>query len=165
MVVMGHITAPFGVKGAVKIQTDTESPDSLLAWREVHLGRNGQWRTVKVLHMDARPDGQVVAQFEGCTDRDAAFAMRGQLVAVPRSSLPEPDDDEYYWADLIGMTVSGIDDVDLGRVDNLLSTGANDVLVVRATDGSERLVPFVEAFVVKVDTAARHITTLWGLDY
>lgn len=162
---MGHISAPFGVKGWVKIQTDTEYPDSLLDYEQVWLGRDGQWRQVAVQDMQARPAGLVVAQLDGIDDRDAAFALRGQLVAVPRAQLPQTADDEYYWADLIGMRVTGLDDVELGVVDHLLSTGANDVLVVRAADGSERLIPFVAAFVLQVEREQRCIRTAWGLDY
>lgn len=162
---MGHITAPFGIKGWVKIQADTEYPDSLLDYPRLFVGREGAWRETEVLAIEARPKGLLVAQFEGCADRDQAFALRGQLVAIPRAALPETTDDEFYWADLMGMQVKGIADVPLGRVDHLLSTGANDVLVVRADDGSERLIPFVAAFVLHVDREAGVISTAWGLDY
>lgn len=162
---MGHIAAPFGVQGWVKIQADTEHPDSLVAYPELYIGQEGNWRLTRVLEMEARLKGTLVALLEGCGDREQAFAMRGQLVAVPRASLPDAGDDEFYWADLMGMTVSGLDGVDLGTVQNLLSTGSNDVLVVKGPDGVERLIPFVAAFIVKVDKMARSITTLWGLDY
>ena len=162
---MGHITAPFGVQGWVKIQADTESPDSLLAYPELYIGKDNNWRPIKVLDIEPRLKGTLVARLDGVADRDKAFALRGQLLAVPRAALPEASDDEYYWADLIGMAVSGIDDVDLGTVNNLMSTGANDVLIVNGPDGVERLIPFVEAFVINVDKTARRISTLWGLDY
>lgn len=162
---MGHITAPFGVQGWVKIQADTETPDSLLAYPELYMGKDGNWRLIKVLDIEPRLKGTLVARLDGVADREKAFALRGSLLAVPRESLPAEDDDEFYWADLIGMAVSGVDGVDLGTVDNLMSTGANDVLIVKGPDGVERLIPFVEAFVVEVDKTARRISTLWGLDY
>lgn len=161
---MGRINAPFGIKGWVKIQADTEYPDSLFEYSELHVGRDGDWRVLKVEEIETRPDGAVI-RFAGYDDRDQAFALRGQLVAVPREQMPEPEADEYYWADLIGMTVIGHDEAVLGEVSHLFETGANDVMVVKGADGVERLIPFVSAVIEKVDTQARIITAQWGLDY
>lgn len=161
---MGRISAPFGIKGWVNIQADTESPDSLVDYPELHVGRDSNWRVIKVEEISVRPKGTAV-KFFGIEDRDQAFALRGQLVAIPRSALPPTGNDEYYWTDLIGLTVLGIDGVLLGSVSHLLETGSNDVLVVKGDDGVERLIPFVAAIVEKVDIAAKVITTQWGLDY
>lgn len=161
---MGRISAPFGIKGWVNIQADTESPDSLVDYPELHVGSDGQWRVIKVEEISVRPKGSAV-KFFGVEDRDQAFALRGQLVAIPRSALPAAGKDEYYWADLIGLSVVGLEGAVLGTVSHLLETGSNDVLVVKGQDGVERLIPFVAAIVEKVDIAAKVITTQWGLDY
>ena len=97
-------------------------------------------------------------------DRTAAEAVDGFYVAVPREALPKPDKDEYYWADLIGLEVWNTQDVRLGTVSGLLSTGAHDVLQVQ--DGEvERLIPFVASYVTDVDVAVRRIRVEWEADW
>jgi 16S rRNA processing protein RimM len=86
------------------------------------------------------------------------------LIAVPRSQLPEQDEDEYYWSDLIGMSVVNEANEQLGTVSNLLETGANDVLSVKGESG-EILIPFVDAVIKQVDAANRTIRVDWSADY
>ena len=97
-------------------------------------------------------------------DRNAAEAVTGYYIAAPREALPQPDKDEYYWADLVGLTVRNSSGLLLGTVSGLLSTGAHDVLQVQ--DGEvERLIPFVAHYVTTVDMAARCITVEWEADW
>mgnify|MGYP002368946320 FL=1 len=91
--------------------------------------------------------------------------MKGFLVGAPRSVLPEPAEDEYYWADLIGLEVVNTAGERLGRVDGLIETGANDVLRVVGENGNERLVPFVSAVVLAVEKEAGQIRVEWGSDW
>jgi 16S rRNA processing protein RimM len=110
----------------------------------------------------------IVASSEDVPDRNAAEALRGARVFVPRSSFPTAGDDEYYWVDLIGLAVVNREGVALGRVRELLASGPQTTLVLDATeDGKpvERMVPFVSAFVDQVDLAGRLITVDWQPDY
>jgi 16S rRNA processing protein RimM len=159
---MGRIAAPFGVRGWVKIQPFTEYVDSLLDFPVWYLGRDADWREVKVLDAEAHHK-TVVAQLQGCNDRDAAAGLKGLEIAVPRDALPETEDDEYYWADLIGLEVVNVQGEHLGKVTELLETGANDVLVVEGE--RERLIPFVAQVILKVDLEAGQISVDWGADY
>ncbi len=164
---MGRILGPFGVRGWVKIRTFTESLDSLVAYPVWQLGSGDQWRAIKVLETEVHA-AQLVAHLEGIDDRDKAFALRGQDIAVGRDELPAARDGEYYWADLIGLDVVNLQGESLGRVDGLLETGANDVLVVKAEGESgvvERLLPYVSAIVHDVDLTGGKIRVDWGLDY
>ncbi|MGQ5522419.1 ribosome maturation factor RimM [Chitinimonas sp. PSY-7] len=163
LVPMGFIAGAFGIRGWVKVVSDTEYVDSLFEYPVWWLGRNGQWRAYKVLNSSAQPKN-INAQLEGVDDRDVAAALKGTTVAVPRSEMPETDEDEFYWADLIGSEVINRQEERLGIVQSLLATGANDVLVVRDGD-TERLVPFVGAVVDSVDQTSRVIRVDWGLDY
>jgi 16S rRNA processing protein RimM len=102
---------------------------------------------------------------EGCDDRDAAAALMGQQIAILRSQLPSPEAGEYYWADLVGLLVSNTEGVALGRVDSLLETGANDVLVV-VQDGVERLIPFVQGqFVKDINLEEGRMLVDWDPDF
>lgn len=159
---MGRIAAPFGVRGWVKIQPFTEEIDGLLDFPVWHLGRGADWREVKVLEADVHSKS-LVARLQGCDDRDAAAALKGLEVAVPRDELPETGEDEYYWADLIGLEVVNTQGENLGKVADLLETGANDVLVVEGE--RERLIPFIAQVILEVDLKAGRISVDWGADY
>jgi len=96
-------------------------------------------------------------------ERDAAYALRGQEISVARCELPPPDENEYYWSDLIGLTAVNREGMILGQVDSLMESGAHDVLVIKGK--REHLIPFVAAIVGKVDLAGGTIEVDWGEDY
>ncbi len=101
-------------------------------------------------------------------DRNAAEALRGARIFVPRSSFPTANTDEYYWVDLIGLDVVNREGVALGQVRELLSTGPQTVLVLEYFEDSkvlERMIPFVSAYVDNVDLSGRRITVDWQPDY
>jgi 16S rRNA processing protein RimM len=106
----------------------------------------------------------LVATNTGLEGRDAAEAMRGTEILVPRSVLPPPAPGEYYWVDLEGLRVRNLEGVDFGVVSHLFSTGANDVLVARGD--RERMVPFVEPdYIRSVDFDAGLVTVDWDADF
>ncbi|MCB1956995.1 MAG: ribosome maturation factor RimM [Rhodocyclaceae bacterium] len=170
MVVLGRITAPFGIQGWVKIHPFGDDP---LAWRRMKHWwvspddtlDDSAWRQ---LHLKAcrLHGGTLVARFEEIADRSAAEQLGKLFIGAPRDAMPEPGEDEYYWGDLIGLAVENRSGVQLGTVSGLIETGAHDVLQVRDnTDGTERLIPFVEAYVGEVDLTARRILVDWELDW
>lgn len=164
MVIMGRVASAHGIRGWVKIQPFTEYLDSLLDYDTWWIGReHGPWREVKVEQSEVH-NKTLAALLAGCPDRNAAERLKGQLIAVPRSELPEQDEDEYYWSDLIGMSVVNEAGERLGTVANLLETGANDVLSVKG-DSGEILIPFVEAAIKKVDLQNKTILVDWSADY
>lgn len=111
----------------------------------------------------------VVATAEGLEDRNDAEALKGARVYVSRSAFPTPDEDEFYWVDLIGLSVVNKEGEALGEVVDLLDTGPHCVLrCVTAAEGAEpaeRLIPFVSAYIVSVSLADKRIVADWGLDY
>ena len=159
---MGRILAPFGVKGWVKVQPNTEAIQNLLAYRTWWVEGEGDWRERAVAEAKVQ-GGAVVARLAGCDDRDAAAALRGKPVAVPRAALPQAQGGEYYWADLIGLAVVNTESQPLGSVTGMLKTGANDVLVVQGE--RERLIPFIADVIRGVDLASGVIRVEWGADY
>ena len=164
MVIMGRVAAAHGIRGLVKIQPYTEYIDSLLDYRSWWLGyEHGPWHEVKAQQCEVHGK-TLVAQLPDCPDRNAAEKLKGLLVAVPRSSLPKQDGDEYYWSDLIGLTVINEAGEPMGKVTNLLETGANDVLCVQGND-SEILIPFVASAIRQVDLKTGTIRVDWSADY
>lgn len=164
MAIMGRIAAAYGIRGLVKIQPFTEYLDSLLDYRTWWIGHEqGPWREMKVGQCEVHGK-TLVAQLPDCPDRTAAEKLKGLLIAVPRSSLPEQCEGEYYWSDLIGLAVVNEAGASLGAVTNLLETGANEVLVVQG-DSGEMLIPFVASAIRQVDLKGRVIRVDWSADY
>ncbi|MDR1063107.1 MAG: ribosome maturation factor RimM [Azoarcus sp.] len=168
MIVLGRIVAPFGVKGWFSIRPFGDDP---LSWREMSHwwiapaddASSGDWTQHALRGCRAHGKG-LIASLENIADRDAAQAIIGWYVAAPREALPATKDGEYYWGDLVGMTVRNEADETLGEVAGLISTGAHDVLQVRDGD-MERLVPFVAAYVSDVDLTKRTIRVAWQKDW
>jgi 16S rRNA processing protein RimM len=116
----------------------------------------------------ARQHGDaLVAQLAGIGSREDALQWRGAGVSVPRAALPDPGEDEVYWADLVGLAVVNRQGVALGTVAAVEDHGAHGILRVTAAEPGteERLIPFVAAYVDSVDLAARRIEVDWGTDY
>ena len=164
MVIMGRVAAAYGIRGWIKIQPFTEYLDSLLDYRTWWLGHeHGPWREVEVVQCEVHGK-TLAAQLPDCEDRTAAEKLRGLLIAVPRSSLPQQEEGEYYWSDLIGLAVVNEAGERLGTVVNLLETGANEVLSVHGESG-EILIPFVASAIKQVDLKNRTIRVDWLAEY
>jgi 16S rRNA processing protein RimM len=159
---MGRILGPFGIRGWVKLKTFTEQPDGLAAHPAWWLRTKEGWQPALLREFKVRP-AAVSAKLEGVDDRNAAELLRGIEVAVTREDLGEAKEGEYFWFDLEGLAVVNLQGESLGRVEELLRTGASDVLVVRGE--RERLIPFVAPFVKRVDRAAKTITVDWEAGY
>ena len=159
---MGRIAVPYGLRGWVNVNPDTEVLDGLFDypvwWEQTEAG----WREFAV--EDAKVHGDhLVAKLEGVSDRDQAFRLKGKTVAVPREELPEPDDDEYYWSDLVGLEVENLQQVKFGKIVELFATGANDVIVVKGE--CERLLPFIDQVVLEVDLAGKRMVVDWDAEF
>lgn len=160
---MGRVTALFGVKGWVKVYSDTESRGDILQYDPWHIGRGAAWAEAHVEegHLHGKT---VVAKLAGVDDRDEAALLVGSEVAVDRGQLAPLEEDEYYWVDLIGLRVRTLEGQDLGRVARMMATGANDVMVVQGD--RERLIPFVEGQVVKdVDLDRGLVVVDWASEF
>lgn len=165
IVVLGRLADPYGIRGWLRLHPFGDDP---LAWADMPvwwIGREGgPWREVGLKGLKAHGDG-IVVLLDEVPDRTAAEALKGTLVGAPRDMLPPPADDEFYWGDLVGLVVVNEADETLGTVAGLIETGANDVLRVVAEDGTERLLPFVEAVVLTVEKEAGRIRVAWGSDW
>ncbi|MDX1593745.1 MAG: ribosome maturation factor RimM [Gammaproteobacteria bacterium] len=156
---LGRVGGPYGVRGWVRVVSGTEPPEGILEYSPWLIGIGGEWRPYEV--RSGRPHGKgLVVHLAGCEDRDQAASLAGAEIAVPRSALAELGDDEYYWADLVGLSVVTHEGEELGVVDHLIETGANDVLVVRGD--RERLIPFTPGHaVLDVDLERKRLTVVW----
>ena len=169
LVIMGRVVAPYGVFGWLKIVPDTEEFDGLLDYKTWWLGKNeggkdNDWRELTVKEAKIHND-VIVVKLQGIDDRDAAVACKGKQIAVPRASLPKLKGEEYYWSDLIGLSVKNQQDVDFGKISDVFATGANDVIVAKSDTGQERLIPYIAQVILAVDLNAKIMLVDWDADF
>lgn len=163
MVTMGRIFGSWGVQGGIRIDPYTADPETLSSYKTWLVGRDGEWQEYAVREARLHTT-QIVAQLAGVDDRDAALALKGCDVMVPRASLPQPEEGSYYWSDLIGLGVVNAAGEVLGEVKEMFSNGAQDVIDVFDSAGAvKRLIPWTA--VLRVDMLARRIEVEWQKDW
>ena len=154
---IGKITGPQGIKGEVKVYPLTDDLRRFEQLEHIGLFFGGERRPLEVER--ARPhQNMVLVKFGGISDRAAAEALRGGQLKVPEDCLPPLDEDEYLAADLYDMEVVTTDGEILGRVEDILRTGANDVYAVRDERGNSILIPAIKDCVRHVDVPAKKMT-------
>ena len=163
LVHVGKISGVFGIKGWLKIFSYTEPRDNILSYKNWLLNKSGQEKSVKIIGGQAQGKS-LVAQIDGIADRDQALTLMGWDVYISHEQLPAPEEGEYYWIDLIGMDVENLEGVQLGKIDSLFETGANDIIVVKGD--RERAVPFLQGQTVKsIDLIAGKMIVDWDADF
>jgi 16S rRNA processing protein RimM len=189
---VGRIADAWGIKGWFKVLPHSASPEAIFSskrWyllpsnRNVGANKSPSQKSAAALGASAEKPvllkiseaknhaDTVVAFSLEVADRNQAEALKGARIFVPRSSFPTAGTDEYYWVDLLGLSVVNREGLALGQVKDLMSTGPQTVLVLSqapAEEGQppvERMIPFVAAFVDNVDLPGRMITVDWQLDY
>jgi 16S rRNA processing protein RimM len=160
---VGKISGVFGIKGWVKVFSFTDPRENILTYSPWLLKKGDQIKPVNVV--DGQLQGKtVVVQLADIDDRNQAASFMGWDIFITQDQLPKAAKGEYYWSDLIGLQVETIDGVQLGVVDSLLETGANDVIIVQGE--RERVIPFLQGrTIIKVDLEAGHIIVDWDPDF
>ncbi|MDB6061127.1 MAG: ribosome maturation factor RimM [Verrucomicrobiaceae bacterium] len=173
LVVIGRLTGVYGVKGWLKLFSYTDPMENFFGYQRCQIFRQGAWQQLAIA--DGRQHGKgLVVKLRDVDDRDQAAAFVGCDIVVPAEDLPQLAADDFYWRELEGLQVV-VDDPErgrliLGKVNHLLETGANDVLVVKGDDQSidqrERLIPYLpDQVVLKVDLPAQTIVVAWDPDF
>ena len=193
---VGRVISAWGIQGWIRIQPHASDPKALFSSRRWFIqppelpGPQALLSPRSKVQPSPRPQaltfppllritmakshgGAVLAAAQEVPDRNAAEAMKGARIFVARSSFPTAGDGEYYWDDLLGLQVVNRQGEALGRVIDLIDTGAHSVLRLRrpdaaegaSADQSERLIPFVAAYIDTVDLPTQRIVADWGLDY
>ncbi|MCC5792375.1 MAG: ribosome maturation factor RimM [Legionellaceae bacterium] len=162
-VVVGRFGKAHGLRGLVKVHSFTQPEDNILRYSHWHMQSSAGWVPVKL--EDVRMQGRsLLAKVEGIDDRDAVIQLTNCDLAVAESALPSLPEGEHYWFELISMRVINQQGIELGEVKDILSTGANDVLVVRGE--REHLIPFlVPQYVVQIDKKAKQMIVDWDENF
>ncbi|MEI6333856.1 MAG: ribosome maturation factor RimM [Methylococcaceae bacterium] len=160
---VGKISGVFGIKGWVKVFSFTECRENILSYSPWLLKKDSETRLIAVI--DGKLQGKaVVAQLDGVNDRDQAASFMGWDIYITPEQLPKVAKDEYYWSDLIGLNVETDLGVQLGVVESLLETGANDVVIVKGE--RERVIPFLQGqTIMAIDLEAGRMVVDWDPDF
>ena len=152
-VCLGVIAGAQGVRGQVRVKSFTARPEDVAAYGPL-ADRAGR---PFLLHAIGTTRGLVIARIDGVTDRDAAEALRGAELYIDRARLPAPEAEEFYHADLIGLTASAPDGSAIGAIRAVHDFGAGDMLEIGLAAGGVAVVPFTRACVPEVDIAAGRV--------
>jgi len=163
IVVMGKVLVPYGVNGWVKVYSFTEKLESFLTYKKLYLSKD-QKNWIEIKAKEIKVHGKtIIAKFSEIADRTQAENYKNYLIGVPKDCLPQLNDNQYYWNDLIGFEVFNLQNVSFGLVNTYIETGANDVIVVKGD--RERLIPYTSMTVLKIDTIEDKIIVDWDEDF
>ena len=163
-VLLGHISGLFGIKGWVRVYSHTRPREQIVNYKTWYLGDSLE-RVICL--QDGRAHKQsVIAKLAGIDDRQAAAGLVNYKIRVDESALALLPEGEFYWHQLIGLQVFDTQQKLLGTVTGMLETGANDVLIVRAADNTEHLIPYLKDRVVQaVDVEKKCLLVDWRIDF
>ena len=162
-VVVGRFGRPHGLKGLVSVYSYTEPRDQILDYPEWYALISGQWTRLKILSTEQH-NRFIAALVDGYLTREKSAELTNIEIAVPSQALPALTSGEFYWRELVGMSVLNTQGLLLGSVVEIFATGANDVLVVEGE--ARHLIPFRYGVVVlAVNEKERQITVDWDGEY
>ena len=165
-VTLGKVGAVYGIKGWLKIHSFTDDQEAILDYFPWSLKLGNKIQSVEITDWRKHNNG-IVVKVAGIDDRDIAQKLVGSEIFVSEDALSDLPEGEFYWRDLIGMTVVTDKGYDLGQVSDIMETGANDVLVVKANlkDGfgkKERLIPYLmDQVILSISTENKQICVAW----
>ena len=161
-VIIGCLGAVFGVRGYLKVNSYTTPATNILNYPNWQVQHQGQWLPLPIDQLKKQGDN-IILKIKNIDDRDIAKTYTNDLLAIARDELPEPDDNEYYWSDLVGLTVKTLDGHTLGTIIEMRDTGANDVMIV---EGEKRhLVPFIKNILIAVNLDEQTVIVDWDNDF
>ena len=163
LIIIGRFGRPHGIKGLVTVISFAEPRENILRYMPWYISTNQEWQPIKLLHVEVN-NKSILAQVDGYHEREQVARLTNIDIAVAREQLPELQPGEYYWHQLMGMSVINQQGLVLGTVTEIMPTGANDVLVVV---GDKRyLIPYlIGSFIIQVDANQRQITVDWDADF
>lgn len=158
-ILVGRISGIYGIKGWVKIESYTRPPENIFLYSPWYVEKDNEQQKIKLLEGKNHGKG-LIAMLENINDRDVARKFIDANISIMRSQLPELESGEYYWSDLLGMRVIDQKDNVLGQLQQIMETGANDVLVI---EGEKRhLIPLIwDKYVLDVNQDKGTIRVDW----
>lgn len=168
--VVGKLGSTYGIRGWLRIYSSTEQAESIFDYKPWFLKIKGEWQPTELENW-RHHNHEIIVKLKGVDDREAAQTLANVEIGVDLSVFPELEEGDYYWHDLIGCSVVNLEGYTMGTVTEMMETGSNDVLVVKANTKDafgkqERLIPFLYEQVVKrVDLTTKTIKVDWDAGF
>ena len=162
-VVLGCFASAYGVRGWVRVNSYTTPKENLLNYPVWQTKHDKQIESIKISRSKFHSN-QLIIKIDGCDDRETAKTYTNCPIMINRTELPTLPENEYYWTDLIGLSVITKEGINLGRVDSLIETGSNDVLIV-IDEEQERLLPYTNQVIISINLADKIMVVDWDPDF
>ena len=168
--VVGKLGSTYGIRGWLRIYSSTEQAESIFDYQPWFLKIKSEWQPAELENW-RHHNHEIIVKLKGVDDREAAQILANVEIDVDLSVFPELEEGDYYWHDLIGCSVVNLEGYTMGTVTEMMETGSNDVLVVKANTKDafgkqERLIPFLYEQVVKrVDLTTKTIEVDWDAGF
>lgn len=161
-IIVGKFASVFGVKGWIKVISYTDPPENLFNYADWFVKHNRAWQPINI--EAAKPHGKAfVVKIQDIDDRDIAHTYTNNEIAITRDALPDLPEGEYYWSQLVGLTVTTTEGVTLGTIVRLDETGANDIIFIRGD--RERVLPYIDSVVKNIDLDKQQMIVDWDPDF
>jgi len=161
-IIIGTFGKTFGVRGWIKINSFTSPKRNIIDFKPWLIQKNNAWKEICVETSREHSDN-IIVKLPNCNSPEEAQNFTNAKIAVWQKQLPKLQPNEYYWIDLIGLKVINLQEVELGVVQDLMATGANDVLIVAGD--RKRLIPYISNIILSVDLAKKIIRVDWQQDF
>ena len=167
--VVGKLGSTYGIRGWLRVYSSTENAESIFDYQPWFLKIKNQWQPVEIKDW-RHHNHDLIVKLQGVDDREHAQALANIEIGVDLNQLPDLEEGDYYWHDLIGCEVINLTGYHMGKVTELMETGSNDVLVVKANakdtfSKQERLIPYIDAVVKRVDLSTKTIEVDWDAGF
>ena len=159
-IIIGKVNGFHGVKGFIKVFSETRPREGILQYPRFFIKSGGDWKILEV-ESGQKHSKHILLKFVGYDSRDAVESLLGVELYIQREDMPEPAEDEVYWVDLYGLKVINQDGIELGIIDDIFETGANDVMAVK--NGKEEiLIPYsLEYIIMEINLEEGYIQVDW----
>ena len=161
-VIVGNFGKVFGVRGWIKVNSFINPPKNILDFKPWLINKNNSWEEI-YFEASRIHATNIIVKLPNCDSPEEARNFTNIKIGVWRKQLPKLKTDEYYWTDLVGLQVINLNKIDLGVVQSLTATGANDVLIV--VGDRKRLIPYISSVIINVDLVKKVINVDWETDF
>jgi len=160
-IIIGRFSGPFGIQGWVHLISYTDPQSNVFRYPHWKIQKNNLWQPIQREIKKPHGSGWIV-KIKNCDDRDQAMLLKGFEIAIDRTDLPNTTDQEYYWEDLIGLKVMDLSGKNLGIIDYLFETGANDVIAVKLNN-QKHFIPYLKQVIKSVDLEKKTMMVDWEI--
>ena len=161
---LGKITGVHGIKGWLKIQSFSSPPENILNYPSWIINNKGE-EDFYSIEQGRKQNNKIVVKLEKIDDRNTAESLINSKIQILRSDLPKLSNENYYWSDLVGLSVLNSEEKVIGKIESLIETGANDVMVIITLKDERILIPFVMHEIIKeVNVELNYIKIDWSIE-